>query len=54
MSWVVGQRVCRQEAPEEVGTVTKISATEIKVVWDDSSISFHQLNAPVSLKHAKP
>ena len=29
------------------------SPTEIKAIWDDVGISFHQLNAPVSLKLAK-
>jgi hypothetical protein len=31
MNWVLGQRVCREEAPEQVGTVTDINSVEIKV-----------------------
>jgi hypothetical protein len=52
VNWAVGQRVCREEAPESVGTVTDASSVEIKVIWDNGAISFHQLGAPVSLKHA--
>jgi hypothetical protein len=52
MNWAVGQRVCREEAPEQIGTVTQVSSTEVKVVWDSAAISFHQLNGPVSLKYA--
>jgi hypothetical protein len=53
MNWVVGQRVCREEAPEQIGTVTDVSSTEIKVVWDNGGISFHQLSGPVLLKDAR-
>jgi hypothetical protein len=36
-----------------VGTVTDVSSTEIKVVWDDGGVSFFQLSGPVSLKNAR-
>jgi hypothetical protein len=53
MSWVFWQRVYREEEPELVGTVTEVSSVEIKVVWDNGGISFHQRNGPISLKIAK-
>ncbi|HEY2535342.1 MAG TPA: hypothetical protein VGJ20_46875 [Xanthobacteraceae bacterium] len=53
MNWVVGQRVCREEAPEQTGTVRNVNRTEIQVVWDNGGISFHQLGSHVSLKDAR-
>jgi hypothetical protein len=51
--WVVGQRVCREEDPEQVGTIIAVSRTDIKVVWDSGGISFYQLNnGHVPLKDA--
>jgi hypothetical protein len=53
MNWVVGQRVSREEAPEQLGTVSNVTNAEIKVVLDDGTISYHQTSAPISLIYAR-
>ena len=53
MNWVVGQRVYQEEDPKLLGTVTEISATEIKVVWDDGGVSFHEIKSNILLRLAR-
>jgi hypothetical protein len=45
MDRVVGQRVCREEAPNQIGTVTEVNRSDMKVVWDNGGISFFQLTS---------
>jgi hypothetical protein len=52
MNWVVGQRVHREGTPDQVGTVADVKATEIKIVWDDGGVSFHEINSAHSLRPA--
>jgi hypothetical protein len=50
MNWVVGQRVHREETPDQVGTVADVKEAEIKIVWDDGGVSFHEMKSAVSLR----
>jgi hypothetical protein len=53
MDWAIGQRVCREEAPERVGTVTVSSRVEIKVAWDDGGMSFYEPGSYIPLRFAR-
>jgi hypothetical protein len=53
MDWAIGQRVCREEAPERAGTVAVASRVEIKVVWDDGGMSFYELGSYIPLRYAR-
>jgi hypothetical protein len=53
MNWRVGQRVCREEDPTQVGTVTEVNRREIRVEWENGAISFHHLgDGHIPLKDA--
>lgn len=53
MNWRVGQRVCREEDPEQLGTVTEVDRQEIKVKWDSGVTSYYRPNGDyVPLKDA--
>jgi hypothetical protein len=41
--YLVGQRVCREEDSEQMGTVTEVSHREVRVEWDGDGISYYQL-----------
>jgi hypothetical protein len=53
MNWVVGQRVRREDEPAQVGAVTEVNR-EIKVRWDNGTISFYDLNGYVPLVPLRP
>ena len=44
MIWRVGQRVCRNEKPQQAGTVVEADGKDVSVKWDDGAVSFYSPN----------
>jgi hypothetical protein len=47
--WRVGQRVCREDEPTQLGDVVEIAPDTIKVKWDNGRTSYYRLDRHIPL-----